>query len=141
MAGINIVRVVLGGIVAGVVINIFEGVLNGWYLADQWTEVMASINKADPGDDAIIWFNVIGFVIGLVAVWSYAAMRPRFGAGVKTAVYAAIPVWITAYVIANAFMVIMGIEPLSLFYILVGVGFVEIVAATIAGAYFYKEAA
>ncbi len=140
MAAINLGRVVLGGIVAGVVINAFEFVLNGVVLADQWTALMASINRPALGGGEIMWFNLLAFVQGVAAVWTYAAIRPRFGAGPKTAVYAALLTWVTAYVLVNAMPTVMGVFPLSMTLTLIGVGLVEIIVATVAGAYFYKEA-
>jgi len=140
MAKINLERVIVGGIVAGIVINIFEFVLNGVYLAQWWTDLMTSIHRPALGMTAIVEFNVLGFVSGLAAIWTYAAIRPRFGAGPKTAVYAALLTWVTAYVLVGAMPTVMGIYPMDVTLTLVGVGLVEIVMATLAGAYFYKEA-
>lgn len=36
MGKINWNRVILGGLVAGAIINIFEYVLNGWFLPKTW---------------------------------------------------------------------------------------------------------
>ena len=94
MGKINIGRVILGGIVAGIIINIFEYVLNGIYLAGQWPSIMSSINRPALSMNGIMWFDVMGFVLGLATIWTYAAIRPRFGAGPKTAVYAALLIWI-----------------------------------------------
>jgi NhaP-type Na+/H+ or K+/H+ antiporter len=140
LAKINVGRVIVGGIVAGIVINIFEFVLNGVVLAKQWTDLMVSLNRPALGMHEIVAFNIVGFVLGLAAVWTYAAIRPRFGAGPKTAVYAALLTWVTGYVLADGMPTIMGVYPHSMMPMLIGVGLVEIVVATWAGAYFYKEA-
>ena len=139
MGRINLGRVIIGGLVAGVIVNIFEYILNGVMLSDQWTELMRSIGKAPLGTNEIIAFNVFGFISGIVAVWTYAAIRPRFGAGPMTAVYAAVLTWITVYVLADSMPTIMGIFPMSMTLMLVGVGLIEIVVATLVGAFLYKE--
>ena len=141
MGSINLGRVILGGFVAGVIINLSEFVLNGVVLANQWTDLMASINRPALELNDIIIFNVMGFVMGLVAVWTYAAIRPRFGAGVKTAVYAALLTWITAYVLATGTPYVMGVFTMQMSLSLVLVGLVEIIVATVTGAWLYKEAA
>lgn len=141
MGKINLGRVILGGIVAGIVVDAFEYVLNGICLANDWTSLMSSIDRPALSMNGIMWFNVMGFVLGFTAVWIYAAIRPRFGAGVKTAIYAALAVWFVGYVAADATPAIMGVFPMDLYYKLVGVGLVEIIVATIAGAFLYKEAA
>ena len=83
---INLGRVLVGGIVAGVIVDIFEYFLNAKLLADQWHALMVAQKLPMWGMNEIIAFDVMGLVIGLVAVWTYAAIRPRFGAGPKTAV-------------------------------------------------------
>ena len=139
MGKINLGRVVLGGIVAGIIVNAFEFVLNGVLLAKQWPDLMASINRPVLDVHAIIHFNILGFAMGLVAVWTYAAIRPRFGAGPETAVYAALLTWVTGYVFVDITPTIMGVFPMSMTWMLIGVGLVEIVVATLVGAWLYKE--
>jgi hypothetical protein len=139
MGRINLGRVILGGIVAGVIINLFEFVLNGVLLTSQWTALMVSINRPALGGSAIVCFNIFGFALGLAAVWTYAAIRPRFGEGPKTALYAALLTWVTGYVLVDMTPTIMGVFPMSMTWMLIGVGLVEIVLATLAGAWLYKE--
>jgi hypothetical protein len=139
MGKINLGRVVLGGIVAGIIVNLFEYVLNGVLLANRWTDLMVSINRPALGGTEIVYFNIFGFTLGLVAVWTYAAIRPRFGEGPKTALYAALLTWVTGYVLVDMMPTIMGIVPMSMTWMLIGVGLVEIVVATLAGAWLYRE--
>lgn len=139
MSKINLGRVVMGGLLAGLIINIFEYVLNGVVLHDQWETVVSTHSLPAMGMNEIIWFNVLGFALGIAAVWTYAAIRPRFGAGVKTAVFAALLTWVTAYLFCNAMPTITGLFTLQLMLTLVGVGLIEIIVATIAGAWLYKE--
>ncbi|MDE2133145.1 MAG: hypothetical protein KGJ49_00930 [Alphaproteobacteria bacterium] len=141
MGKINLGRVILGGIVAGAIVDVFEYFLNAKLLAEQWSALMAAQKLPMFGTNEIVAFNVVGLAIGLIAVWTYAAIRPRFGAGPKTAVYAALLTWVTAYVLMDLSPLISGIFPRTLALTLIGVGLVEIVVATVAGAYFYKEAA
>ncbi len=140
MGKINLGRVIAGGIVAGVIIDVVEYFINSKLLADQWNAFMEAQKLPMWGTNEIVAFNVMGLVIGLVAVWTYAAIRPRFGAGPKTAVYAALLIWVTAYVLASLSPLIMGMFPLALFLTMIGVGLVEIIVATVVGAFLYKEA-
>lgn len=141
MGKINLGRVLLGGVVAGAIVDVFEYFLNAKLLAEQWSALMAAQKLPAFGTNEIVAFNVMGLAIGLIAVWTYAAIRPRFGAGPKTAVYAALLTWVTAYVLMDLSPLISGIFPQTLALTLIGVGLVEIVVATVAGAFFYKEAA
>src|SRR2546426_380199 len=106
MSKIDTGRVILGGIVAGIICDIFEYVLNGIVLRDQWNTISTSHNLPMIGMNEIVIFNILGLVTGIAAVWAYAAMRPRFGAGPMTAVYAALLIWIVGYVIPNVFQTV-----------------------------------
>jgi hypothetical protein len=140
MARINLGRVILGGLIAGLIINIGEYVLNSIVLASQWMAVSQSIHRSPVAANQIILFLIFGFIEGIVAIWTYAAIRPRFGAGPRTAVYAALLTWVTCYFLMNAFPVVLGIFPASMFAIMLAEGIVEIVVATVVGAWFYREA-
>lgn len=49
MGKINLARVLLGGLLAGVVVNIFEFVTNGVVLASQWEASMKALGHQMPG--------------------------------------------------------------------------------------------
>jgi dipeptide/tripeptide permease len=84
-------------------------------------------------------FNVWGFATGVLIVGVYAAIRPRLGAGPKTAICAGLIIWATAYVLGSAAPVFLHLFPVGLMAIGLAVGFVETMVAGLAGAYFYKE--
>ena len=141
MGKINHGRVLLGGIAAGIVIDIVEYVLNAIVLADRWNAIGTAHNLPPFTTNAIVAFNIIGVVTGIAAVWTYAAIRPRFGEGPGTAFIAALLIWVVGYLLPDAGNAILGLFPNSLAVIAVCVGLVEIVVATLAGAFIYKESA
>jgi hypothetical protein len=141
MGKINLGRVILGGLVAGVIINVVDGVLNGVILQSQWSEAAKAIGRpAAMSIKQIVAFNIWGFAAGILAVWLYAAMRPRFGAGPRTAMTAGAALWLLAYAMSDAMMAFLHVFPLGLLLIGTAVGLVEVLIATTAGAYFYREA-
>ena len=141
MGKINIGRVILGGIVGGIVGDLLDIPVDGMWLAPRWNAGMQALGHPPLSTSQDMWFNVLGIVIGLTAIWVYAAIRPRFGAGVKTAIYAGVAVWILAFLVPNvAFMYIQHLFSAHLtLYTTLG-AFVETVVGTIAGAALYKEA-
>src|SRR5258708_38369514 len=95
---INRSRVVLGGLAAGLIMTVIGGVVNGMLLGPKMN---AEMDAASPGlsakmaTGATIGVNVVTqFVIGILLVWLYAAIRPRFGPVPRTAVLAAMVPWI-----------------------------------------------
>ncbi len=140
MGGINLGRVIMGGIVAGLVINIFEGVMNGVIMANQWAATMTSLNRSPVMSvKQIIAFNVWGFAAGFLTTWIYAAIRPRFGAGPKTALCAGMIVWATVFAMGNAAPVFLHLFRVDYTLTATAVELVEMLLAALAGCYLYKE--
>ena len=138
MNKINWGRVLLGGIVAGLVMNIVEYVFHTYVIGGQETAAMSSLN-AHMMNGAIPVFLALGFVQGIVTIWLYAAARPRYGGSAGTAVIIAIGVWILAYAIPGIGVAFEGLYPMHLTCVALVVGLVEAIVATIAGAALYKE--
>jgi hypothetical protein len=138
MQNINVGRVVLSGIITGVIVDIIEGLSNGWLLAAQWEAALATIGRPPFSVTAIVLFNVYGLIIGLSAAWIYAAFRPGFGAGPQTALYAALTTWVLGYFLPYFAIALIGL-PVSLMVTIGIVGLVEIIVATEVGAYFYRD--
>jgi hypothetical protein len=140
MGKINLGRVILGGIAAGIVIDLFEGVLNGVILDKQWAEAMTALGKSSTlSMKQLIAFNVWGLAVGILMIWLYAAMRPRLGAGAKTAILAGLMMWATAYALGSAAYIFLHLIPLGLMAIGLAVGLVETVIAGVVGASLYRE--
>src|SRR5437899_11131617 len=87
MGKINWGRVVLGGLLAGVVLNIVDYLTYGVWLKADMAAAMTGLGKSPAAmDSAIPLWVALDFVSGIGLLWVYAAIRPRFGAGVKSAV-------------------------------------------------------
>ena len=90
---INGLRVIAGGLLAGVVINICEFIVNGVILKNRWAAAMRALGKpAGYGATEMTAFILWGFLVGIFAIWLYAAIRPRYGPGPKTAAVAGVAV-------------------------------------------------
>lgn len=140
MGKINLARVVLGGLLAGVVLTVFEFVLNGPILSDQWTAAMESLNRTAPeGAGTMIAYVIWNFLLGIALVWFYAAVRPRFGPGPKTAVFTGLAVWFVVWLLGFGGTVIGGMFPTNLVVITVIWELFEVPIATVAGAWLYQE--
>jgi hypothetical protein len=138
MGTINWTRVLLGGLVAGVIINVFEFLLNGVILAKDMEAAIAALGRQMGGGE-LAMFTVWGFLVGIFAVWLYAAIRPRFGAGLSTALCAGVAVWCLGYLLAAVTPLALKLFPTRLLIIGLVVGLVEVNAGTVAGAWIYRE--
>jgi hypothetical protein len=138
MGKINVARVILGGLLAGLIINISEYVLNTYVIAEQSAAIMQRLGLPAIGTQQIVWFVALTFVFGILIVFLYAGLRPRFGAGAKTAIIAAVTLWMVAMIGAIG-DVIVGMTPANLL-LLAGIwSLVETAVAAVAGAWLYQE--
>lgn len=140
MGRINFARVLLGGLVTGVILNVGEWVLNGIILRDEMQDFFRKCGFPQPGTNFLIIAVAITFVLGIVMVLGYAAIRPRFGPGPKTAVIAALFAWFAVYIYQNVIGLGLGIAPAKTVAIAIGWGLLEYIVATLAGAALYSEA-
>ena len=142
MRKINTGRLILGGIVAGILVNVSETVLNAVVLKDQWAEAMKALGKPMTAMDpkAMVVWILWGFVYGILCVWMYAAIRSRFGPGAGTAAKAGFVAWLLAGLLSSVGMANMGLVPTSLLVTSAIWTLVESILVTIVGAWLYKEA-
>jgi len=139
MGNINMGRVILGGLVAGLVLNIGEFLLNGVLLAAQMKTFMTQHNFTEPPYFIPIAV-ILTFVLGIVIVLGYACIRPRFGPGVKTAIIAGLFAWFgVCFYCTIINSVLMGI-PMNTMILGIVWCLVEYCLGAIAGAWLYQEA-
>ncbi len=141
MSRINLTRVILGGLLAGVVLVIGEYVVNELLLGDQWAAAMEALNLTRPSGIVLALYVIWSLILGIAIVWIYAAIRPRFGAGPKTAVIAGFAVWFLVWFLGFGSTLINDMFPGSLVLIAVVWGLIETIAAALAGGWLYREEA
>ncbi|HEY3219149.1 MAG TPA: hypothetical protein VGJ80_00330 [Gemmatimonadales bacterium] len=141
MGKINMQKVLVGGLIAGVVLNVIDSVLFGVLLKDQMAAAMTSINRPAMTNAQIPWFVFLDFVAGVFLVWLYAAIRPRYGAGPATAAKAGVAAWFLGSLLVTLFMWPMHLMPQNLTIITTLVTLVEWPLAAVIGAKFYTEGA
>jgi len=129
-------RVVLGGIAAGFVINVLEGAF-GFLMHSEWEAAMKTLKP--PGAAVMASHLVWSFVIGVAAIWLYAAIRPRYGPGAATALRAGFAVWLFVHATFSFAAGSMGFLPPKIMWISALWSLPETFAATLAGAWIYRE--
>jgi hypothetical protein len=97
---INTGKVVVGGLVAGFIMNAVDFVVNGVLLGSRWeaAAIARNIDVAAVGARSLIGWIASDFALGVAILGIYAGIRPRFGPGPKTAAIASLAVWTIAHV-------------------------------------------
>jgi hypothetical protein len=141
MGKMNVPRIILGGVVAGILCFIGDGVVHGVLLRERWGQVMANLGRKTFEEQPVhmLYYAAYDLAKALVGVWLYAAIRPRFGPGPRTAAIAALVTWALVIPIA-----LLGLIPSAFFgrwfallWSIDGLGVMLI--AIVIGAWLYRE--
>jgi hypothetical protein len=143
MGKVNWARVFLGGLLSWLTMNVLT--VPAWFIvAKQWTALMKTMGRSFPTPGlAAVWI-LVTFVLGMVSIWLYAAIRPRYGPGPKTAALVGLVVLVIlgladAIWISLAPAALLEPVPTGLIVKCVVCWLVIIPVATIVGAWPYKE--
>lgn len=139
---INSGKVVVGGLAGGVALAVMDFLVNGLLLAERNRAAVTALNpglvETMEGAGALVAYIAIDLLLGILLVWTYATMRPRFGAGPRTAVLAGAQVWMVA-VLMYAGMTAMGMWTWGYMALGTAVYLVILIASALIGAKLYTE--
>jgi hypothetical protein len=139
MAGINWTRVILGGVLAGVILMAGGWIVDGTLLVDIWNAQMATMGKQmDMSGAGLVSVLVWAFGLGIIMIWLYAAIRAQYRPGVATAITAAVVVWLLAVALPNLFMWGTNLFGPKLLAASSAGALVSLIIAGIAGAWVYR---
>jgi hypothetical protein len=135
---LNWARVILGGLVAGL-ISLASGYVLGHVFLKEVTEAIFERFHIVPTLHLFLHVLLLRLMLGIGVVWLYAAIRPRFGPGPRTAAIAGLIMWLFVWVYYSASIHPMGIYPHHVTVIALLWTFVEMQLMAQAGGYLYKE--
>ena len=142
MTTINRARVLAGGLLAGLVMNASEAALHGGVLGADGVALFERYGvSTTPRPLQTVALIAVTFFLGIAAVWLYAAIRPRYGAGPGTALCAGLAVWFFSHVWSGVYLGagFTGLITPRLALLPVAWGLVEAPLATLVGAWVYRE--
>ena len=138
----NIKKVVIGGVVAGIVMNVIDFVVNTYVLG---ARAKAESDAFKPGladqmmgSSTIASYIIMDFALGIALVWTYAAIRPRFGPGPRTATFTALLFWLLALIFLAGYRQ-MGMMSTGLWMSFAVAGLINFLLSAWAGAKVYTE--
>jgi len=138
---INVPKLIVGALVAGVVLNGIDYVVNNYVLAEEWQHVAQNHNfnmAAMSGTGALVTFIIVDLLLGFLIVWTYAAIRPRLGPGMTTAIIAGFAVWSAVILIQATYT--GWFLSWDMLFKAGGLSLVAMLAAALFGGYLYSEA-
>jgi hypothetical protein len=138
---INSRRVLFGGIAAGVVMNIMDAVTNGVLMLSELQANAARLGLTLTGAESwpsMAALAAVDVVFGVVLVWLYAALRPTLGRGVKTALVAALAMYLSTMGILVGFA-LMGVVTAGIFIKMAIAGALTLAVGGMVGARLYRD--
>jgi hypothetical protein len=129
---VNTKRILLGGLLAGLVIVIGE------------TVRQVIITPAAPAIGASMPMGVFllrGMSLGIFCLLLYAAVRPRLGPGVKTALTVGVLVFLVGTLFPPFGLTMQAFAPARLLLETIVWNAIQLPVATVAGAWLYRESA
>jgi hypothetical protein len=142
MGHVNVGRAILGAIVAAVILFAIEGLINGTILGtewEDWAKALGPLNHAPSVAVGMVIWAIVSLLHGLTGLLIYVGIRPRFGAGPKTAVLAGLLLWIPAFLTHALSQLALGDIPLRTIVIGCIGGLIAVLVAIVAGAATYQE--
>jgi hypothetical protein len=136
----NVSRIVLGGLAAGVVCNVSGMLLGALFLVEEARAVFSAMASPPPPLLVFATHVSLRLAIGLLVAWLYAAIRPRFGPGPRTALIAALAVWLSSCVFGGILLLEVRIYSLRTTLIALAWGLVEMALVALTAGWIYREA-
>ena len=118
------------------VINAIEYLVHGIFLDAQWTAAFAALGKTPTGWTTFIPAN---FLVGVISIWVYSRMSPNYGSGPRTAVRAALAVWVVFWVIPEMALIPLNLFPASLLFTVIAAGLLDSIQAVLLGAWICRR--
>jgi hypothetical protein len=136
---INSGKVVVGGLVAGVVANVLDYLFQGIVLKPDF-EIMQQRLNLDPAaaNNPVPWI-VVDFILGFLLIITYVGFRARWGPGPKTAIYAGLVIFVGIAAMMGA-LASIGIFTTDTYMKSAALSLVTTMCSALAGSYLYKEA-
>jgi hypothetical protein len=142
MTKINWTRVLLGGLLAGVILNVLGYGAFALFLGRKWGVALEAMGRPLHTSLVDILIGIVFyFVVGILAVWFYALIRPRCGSGPKTAIFAGVAFWVLSGLLPTISWGGLRLFSAGLLTMDVLTYLVMVIVATLLGAWVYKEQA
>jgi hypothetical protein len=141
MNDVNWTRFTVGVLIAAAILLVSDSILHQRVVTSLWHAVYDNLGAAPPdhSGSGIIWFALYETGRGFLAMFLYVLLRPRLGAGVRTAAWAGLVTWSAFSLAGPAQLVPIGFSGATLWASIAAWQLVFTIIAAIAGAAIYRS--
>lgn len=137
MSRVNYPRVVVCGVVSGVVWTVLSSLVTA-FLGKNFVAAVPGGRLSKPSGSLVAFLLIVNLVMGIWAMWLYAAIRPRYGPGPKTAIIAGFSWWLISSCIDATWSSFGFVPPVAVLPASVA-SLPALIIAALAGAWLYRE--
>jgi hypothetical protein len=135
---INYQRVLLGGLIAGIII-VISAISMVPVAGNEMSLALSKFNLPPLSTISMLYFVGVSLLMGILLILIYAMVIPKMKEGITTAITVALVMWLVGNVFPNFANVVYGFMPLKMTLIGIIWGLFELVIASIVGSRFYKD--
>ena len=140
MGKVNYGRVIAGAILAGSVYFIADAIIHGAFLGgEHMAAIIAAGKPLRHNPSSYVYFAAFDLGKGLVAVLGYAAARPRFGPGVRTAIWAGMLAWFATEALPQIAAMPLPFYEKAFYWKWIGLEILPMAGGAVLGAWIYNE--
>lgn len=142
MKSLNIPRLILAGMVSGVIIYFALFIANGVILSREWGlwKVFADrVFQMTPEGLSLVFWAAQAAITGVAGTFIYAAIRRWIGVNLRAAYVSALLVWSTGWLGMSFDKLAFGIEPARMIYYNLLAALLGCLTGQFAAAYIYKD--
>ena len=137
MARVNWIRVFLCGLLAGAVWTLLSLILVA-VVGDEFMSAIPRVQSAAT-TRGVPFALIANFSAGIWAMWLYAAIRPRYGPGPKTAIVAGCAWWFIQSLQSTKWVAVVGVPWTVALGPLAAATLPAMIVAVLVGAWPYEE--
>jgi len=134
----NLKNIIKAGLIAGLVICLSAASMVP-VVGTKIDTALAKFNLPPFNTASMLYFFLVSLSFGIVLIWIYAAILPRFNNRLKSLIISVFIVWFLGYLLANLSVYVYGFLPLELTIIGILWGLGELLIAGLIAGRFYKE--
>lgn len=143
MGKLNWGRVFFCGLLTGVVWSVLLGI-NTVFVGRNFVAAVEAAGRREfffprTAAGAYVFLVIMNLLVGIWTMWLYAAIRPRYGPGTKTAAVAGFACWVIGVALPDAVWVTFGLIPPGVLLAPVATSLPALIVAAVVGAWAYKE--
>ncbi|MCR6660932.1 MAG: hypothetical protein NVV72_16940 [Asticcacaulis sp.] len=142
MKQINLLRLILGGLVSGIIIYVIEAVTNAVILGKDWQmwgAVAKTVFPMPSESVSLVHWALQALVAGIAGTYIYAGIRTWAGANLRAAWVSGLLIWAVGWLGMSFDKMAMGIEPARMVHYNVLAALIACLLGQVAASYVYKD--